>query len=519
MELWANNAETILVKAIGIADTQIIISDASSFPNPGLGEFFYVTLQYGKIIEILKCTSRNGRELNVDRAQQGTAAKTFPTGTQVEIRLTAATLASAYVLGGEANTASSLGGESLVGTKDGVDLRFKGLTAGANITLTPGPNSIEIAATGGVTLDTNQTITGTKTISGTRLNISREGGVAAAVGINWGMGANTLGLAATLGTAASPYDIGTSAIEPMLQVQRFQKSGGSLAVFHTQRAANAAGGRADEYAMVGYVLNFDPYVQNTHGLRAYARTEVAGVGFSTHYGGWIQAERMAANARVVGAQIDSINSGGADAATHDADANSCIGLAIVASGEGAAARKSSVGLTFQNGTNGANTKFFDGIYFNGGRYASDSADIDSVHTAAINLSRLSTTPKQMLMAPGGRVAVRNTANNANLDRWYCDDNGTVFTANTYRDGVEVGECGVGGSTVAGSFIGVWVPFKHRRLSVPTVTLSAHGHASAVDVNISSVGVDYVTTHGFRFYIQVNAGNQNSQAYRTYTTSA
>jgi hypothetical protein len=49
---------------------------------------------------------------------------------------------------GEANTASSAGGtESLVLTKDGVDLPFKGLTAGSNITLTPGANDITIAST------------------------------------------------------------------------------------------------------------------------------------------------------------------------------------------------------------------------------------------------------------------------------------------------------------------------------------------------------------------------------------
>lgn len=47
---------------------------------------------------------------------------------------------------GEINTASSLGGISLVGTKAGVDLPFKGLTAGPNITLTPSGTAITIEA-------------------------------------------------------------------------------------------------------------------------------------------------------------------------------------------------------------------------------------------------------------------------------------------------------------------------------------------------------------------------------------
>jgi hypothetical protein len=51
---------------------------------------------------------------------------------------------------GEANTASNLGGdEGLFTTKSGVDLPFKGLTAGDNITLTPSGTDITIAATGG----------------------------------------------------------------------------------------------------------------------------------------------------------------------------------------------------------------------------------------------------------------------------------------------------------------------------------------------------------------------------------
>ncbi|KKN92417.1 hypothetical protein LCGC14_0209080 [marine sediment metagenome] len=47
----------------------------------------------------------------------------------------------------EANTASSLGGASLVGTKVGVDLPFKGLTAGDNMELTIGANSITLKST------------------------------------------------------------------------------------------------------------------------------------------------------------------------------------------------------------------------------------------------------------------------------------------------------------------------------------------------------------------------------------
>lgn len=52
--------------------------------------------------------------------------------------------------GGEVNTASNLGGgDGVFASKVGADLQFKSLTAGANITLTPNANEIQIAAAGG----------------------------------------------------------------------------------------------------------------------------------------------------------------------------------------------------------------------------------------------------------------------------------------------------------------------------------------------------------------------------------
>lgn len=51
---------------------------------------------------------------------------------------------------GEANTASNLGaGQGLFGSKSGVDLRFKSLVAGSNISLSADANTITINATGG----------------------------------------------------------------------------------------------------------------------------------------------------------------------------------------------------------------------------------------------------------------------------------------------------------------------------------------------------------------------------------
>lgn len=65
-----------------------------------------------------------------------------PSGTEIEI-------ASAAGGGGEANTSSNQGaGEGLALPKSGVDLPFKTITAGSNITLTPGADTLEISTSG-----------------------------------------------------------------------------------------------------------------------------------------------------------------------------------------------------------------------------------------------------------------------------------------------------------------------------------------------------------------------------------
>ena len=55
---------------------------------------------------------------------------------------------------GEANTASNVGtGAGIFKQKTGVDLEFKSLTAGTNITLTQNADDIEVSASGGATLE------------------------------------------------------------------------------------------------------------------------------------------------------------------------------------------------------------------------------------------------------------------------------------------------------------------------------------------------------------------------------
>lgn len=88
-ELFANNAVTIVARHIDEADVSIILSDASDFPSPSGGDYFWLTLQYGYTIEIVKCTARSGNTLTVERGGQGTTPSEFPTGSEAELRFTA----------------------------------------------------------------------------------------------------------------------------------------------------------------------------------------------------------------------------------------------------------------------------------------------------------------------------------------------------------------------------------------------------------------------------------------------
>lgn len=99
MQLFSNNADSILDGAIGSATTTITLraGDGAKFPAAGGGDFFLLTL-FQKLgssemnHEIVLCTDRTGDVLTVVRAQEGTTAKDFNSGDSVELRLTAGTL-------------------------------------------------------------------------------------------------------------------------------------------------------------------------------------------------------------------------------------------------------------------------------------------------------------------------------------------------------------------------------------------------------------------------------------------
>lgn len=103
MQLFTNNADSELNGAIDTIATSITLKTGggAKFPAPTGGDYFLLTLfqKAGGIEsnhEILKCTARSGDVLTVVRAQESTTARAFASADPVELRLTAAAVATLY---------------------------------------------------------------------------------------------------------------------------------------------------------------------------------------------------------------------------------------------------------------------------------------------------------------------------------------------------------------------------------------------------------------------------------------
>lgn len=93
--LFANSAKSKLAANLSSGATLLAIDedDAWKFPSPAGGDWFPLTLfDAAGNIEYVKCTGRAAAILTIVRAQEGTTAKTFPAGSGVSHRLTAAAL-------------------------------------------------------------------------------------------------------------------------------------------------------------------------------------------------------------------------------------------------------------------------------------------------------------------------------------------------------------------------------------------------------------------------------------------
>ena len=91
-QLYQNNSASTIAANVAATDTTIQVALGAMFPTPTGTDFFLLTLEKAGAVEIVRCTSRVGNALTVERAQEGTTATTFSVGDLAEMRITAGTL-------------------------------------------------------------------------------------------------------------------------------------------------------------------------------------------------------------------------------------------------------------------------------------------------------------------------------------------------------------------------------------------------------------------------------------------
>jgi len=90
-----NNANSTITTAISASDVGLAVATGtgSIFPVLGAGDYFYATLvSSGGTYEIVKVTARVGDTMTIVRAQEGTTAQSFASGSRIEVRVTAASI-------------------------------------------------------------------------------------------------------------------------------------------------------------------------------------------------------------------------------------------------------------------------------------------------------------------------------------------------------------------------------------------------------------------------------------------
>ena len=95
---FKNNAVGYLSAAISSSDSSATLTTGggASFPSLGAGEYFYATITATSgVYEIVKITSRSTDSISITRAQEGTTALAFPSGSIIELRITAQAITDA----------------------------------------------------------------------------------------------------------------------------------------------------------------------------------------------------------------------------------------------------------------------------------------------------------------------------------------------------------------------------------------------------------------------------------------
>ena len=113
-QLFSNNVDTALAAALSDSATSATLADGSGLRSPTGGDYELLTLAAAGNYEIVRITARTGNSITITRAQEGTTARSWLSGTRAFAGVTAGTLSG--LGGGLVNNTESTNALALLGT-------------------------------------------------------------------------------------------------------------------------------------------------------------------------------------------------------------------------------------------------------------------------------------------------------------------------------------------------------------------------------------------------------------------
>lgn len=121
-QLLQNNLAGVLSAGISDVATSVTLVSAASWPDPGGGNYYLATLiglnanAQESSWEIVRVTAKASNTLTITRAQEGTSAAAWGTGTTIQVRLTAGSVLTADSAATLTSKTLALGSNTVSGT-------------------------------------------------------------------------------------------------------------------------------------------------------------------------------------------------------------------------------------------------------------------------------------------------------------------------------------------------------------------------------------------------------------------
>ena len=110
--LYANNYTSTLATGVSNSATTFYVTSATGLPTITGSDYFLLTLVTGTTVEIVKVTAVSGVQLTVTRAQEGTSAVAWASGTVISLRVTKGSFDSPSATTGTFSAGVTVGGNS-----------------------------------------------------------------------------------------------------------------------------------------------------------------------------------------------------------------------------------------------------------------------------------------------------------------------------------------------------------------------------------------------------------------------